>query len=68
MQESIRTNNSRIKHKTENHGENIYCRPIYGLNTKKKKKNFFVIEQMIANGVNHRHYKNTKIPEIMHVS
>jgi len=38
MQGSIRTNNSKIKHKRENHGENIYCRPIYGLNTKIKNK------------------------------
>ena len=40
MQELIHTSTSKTKHKTENHGENIYCRPIYGLkwlNTKKKK-------------------------------
>lgn len=29
MQELLRTNNSKIKHKTENHGEN---KPIYRLN------------------------------------
>lgn len=55
MQEPIRTSNLKVKHKMENHGENIYSRQIYQstdwIPKKKKIKNIFfcyptVITQM----------------------
>lgn len=38
-------NNLEIKHKIEDHGKNIYCKPIYGLIKKRLLKEFTKIKK-----------------------